>query len=244
MSTPSPQPQSIQFPDAPVIANRAGVEWVRSAAPVDYAEAVRLMEQRVDDIRHQRSRDTIWLLEHPPVYTAGTSARPEELLHGRGSAIPVHATGRGGRYTYHGPGQRVAYVMLDLRRYGCDVRAYVCALERWLIAALASLGVEASTRAGRIGVWVRLADGRDAKIAALGVRIRRWVSYHGVAINVHPDLSHYSGIVPCGIAEHAVTSLAALNIDTTLTQVDLQLIAAFQSFTASFPPTTSQSAFV
>jgi lipoyl(octanoyl) transferase len=246
MSTPPSEPRSIHLPDSAVIADRAGVQWIRSTEPVGYAAAVLLMEQRVDDIRLGKAPDTIWLLEHPPVYTAGTSARPEELLSRPGSAvdIEVHATGRGGRYTYHGPGQRVAYVMLDLRRYGCDVRAYVCALERWLIAALAGLGVEASTRPERIGVWVRLADGRDAKIAALGVRIRRWVSYHGVAINVHPDLSHFSGIVPCGITEHAVTSLAALNIDATLAEVDRHLIAQFQSFTGAFPPATPSATAV
>lgn len=217
---------SIATGDPPATIGWTGdIAWLRSDGLVDYVGAVRFMEQRVEAIHRGDAPQCVWLLEHPPVYTAGTSARPEEWL-GR-NGIAVHQTGRGGRYTYHGPGQRVAYVMLDLRRHGSDVRAFVAALERWLIGSLAGLGVEAGTRAGRIGVWVTLAGGREAKIAALGIRVRRWISYHGIAVNVCPDLAHFSGIVPCGLAEHAVTSLAALGVAVPLTELDRRLMSVF-----------------
>ena len=202
-----------------------GVEWRRSDAPVPYPEAVALMEARVEAIRAGRAGELVWLLEHPPLYTAGTSARPEELLDPR---FPVYASGRGGRYTYHGPGQRVAYVMLDLRARGADVRRYVTALEAWLIATLARFGVEGERRDGRVGIWVDRGGGREEKIAAIGVRIRRWVSFHGVALNVDPDLSHFGGIVPCGIAQHGVTSLAALGIPVSMAEADMALRASFE----------------
>jgi lipoyl(octanoyl) transferase len=173
----------------------------------------------------------VWLLEHPPLYTAGISAKTEDLL--QADRFPVFQSGRGGQFTYHGPGQRVAYLMLDLKRRGRDVRAYVAALEGWLVTALAALGVEAAPRPGRIGVWVERADGSEAKIAAIGVKVQRWVTYHGVALNVAPDLSHFAGIVPCGIRQHGVTSLDALGVSATMEAVDAALIAAFgQAFGA------------
>jgi lipoyl(octanoyl) transferase len=201
---------------------------------VDYPAAVGFMERRVEAIRDGRAAETVWLLEHPPLYTAGTSADADELLDAE--RFPVYRTGRGGRYTYHGPGQRVAYVMLDLRRRGPDVRAYVRALEGWLIATLARLGVNGECRAGRVGIWVRLGDGREAKIAALGVRVRRWITYHGIALNVNPELSHFDGIVPCGIAGHGVTSLRALDVTAGMDEVDAALRDTFGPvFTAQMP---------
>jgi len=206
-------------------AGRAGaVEWLVSDTPVDYPDAVAFMEGRVDGIRAGREGEAIWLLEHPALYTAGTSAKPEELLDA--AALPVYPTGRGGRYTYHGPGQRVGYVMLDLRRRGSDVRAYVHDLEGWVIAALARLGVTGERRCDRIGIWVDRGGGKEAKIAAIGVRVRRWITFHGIAINVEPDLDHFGGIVPCGIAEHGVTSLADLGVVATMADVDMALRAA------------------
>ncbi|MFQ5784092.1 MAG: lipoyl(octanoyl) transferase LipB [Alphaproteobacteria bacterium] len=206
----------------PGVSGGLEIEWRTSAAPVSYPEAVSAMEDRVAAIRERRAPELVWLLEHPPLYTAGTSARPEDLLDPH--ALPVFATGRGGQYTYHGPGQRVAYVMLDLRARGrADVRAYVTGLEDWLIAALADFGVKGERRGDRIGVWVARDDGTEAKIAAIGVRVRRWVTYHGVALNVAPDLAHYRGIVACGIREHGVTSLADLDVETTMAEVDAAL---------------------
>src|SRR5512134_1404098 len=196
-----------------------------ASAPVEYPEAIAFMEDRVERIRIGAAPELVWLLEHPPLYTAGTSARPEELLvEGR---FPVFASGRGGRYTYHGPGQRVAYVMLDLRRRGADIRAYVCALESWIIAALKQLGVRGERRQGRIGIWIVQDAGKDAKIAAVGVRVRRWISYHGISINVAPNLSHFEGILPCGIADHGVTSLRALGQETSMDVLDLMLRDTF-----------------
>ncbi len=180
------------------------------------------MEARADAIRAGTADERIWLVEHPPLYTAGTSAAAAELLDPRG--LPVFASGRGGRYTYHGPGQRVVYVMADLAARGRDLRAYVGALEDWVVAALARLGVPAFVAPGRIGVWVASPTG-EAKIAAIGVRVRRWVSFHGLAINVAPDLAHFSGIIPCGLDEFTVTSLAALGIDANFAEVDNALAA-------------------
>ena len=201
------------------------IEWRISKIPVDYRAAVGEMEDRVAAIRSGTAAELIWLLEHPSVYTAGTSARAEELIEPR--RLPVLRTGRGGRFTYHGPGQRIAYVMLDLRRRGNDVRCYVHRLEEWIIRVLACFGVVGERRAGRVGIWVVRPDGREEKIAAIGVRVRQWVTYHGLALNIDPDLDHYDGIIPCGVAEHGVTSLAALGISVTLAQVDLALQAAF-----------------
>ncbi len=207
------------------------VEWRVSPAPVPYPEAVDEMERRVAAIRAGAAPELVWLLEHPPLYTAGTSARDEDLLEpGRFS---VYRAGRGGRYTYHGPGQRVVYVMLDLARRGEDVRCYVHHLEEWGIRALGRLGVTGERREGRVGIWVAKPGIGEAKIAAIGVRVRRWVSYHGMAINIDPDLDHYRGIVPCGIAEHGVTSLAAFGISATVGDVDAALREAFAAVFAA-----------
>ena len=200
------------------------VEWRSSTNAVPYARAVEEMESRVAAIRAGTMPELVWLLEHPPLYTAGTSAREEDLLDPE--RFPVHRTGRGGRYTYHGPGQLIAYVMLDLARRREDVHCYVHHLEEWAIRALAHFGVDGERREGRIGIWVKRGDG-EAKIAAVGVRVRRWVTYHGMAINIDPDLDHYRGIIPCGIAEHGVTSLADLGIAATMAEVDAALRATF-----------------
>ncbi|TRW14344.1 lipoyl(octanoyl) transferase LipB [Glacieibacterium frigidum] len=201
------------------------MEWRVEPGLVDYRHALAVMDARVEAIRAGTADELIWLVEHPPLYTAGTSAAPAELLDAR---FPVFASGRGGRYTYHGPGQRVVYVMIDLDRRGRDLRAYVAALEAWVIAALARLGVTALTAPGRIGVWVPTSVG-EAKIAALGVRVRRWVTSHGVAINVAPDLAHFGGIVPCGLEGFAVTSLAALGGKADMPAVDDALRASVPS---------------
>lgn len=227
LSQQPPPPSADAARPAAAAIRRAGrvgaIDWLVSDAPVAYPAAVAFMEDRIEAIRAGRAGEAIWLLEHPALYTAGTSARPEELLDA--AALPVFPSGRGGRYTYHGPGQRVAYVMLDLRRRGADVRAYVQALEGWVIAALARLGVRGERRCDRIGIWVKRSGGREAKIAAIGVRVRRWITFHGIAINVDPRLDHFAGIVPCGIAEHGVTSLADLGLDATLADVDAALRA-------------------
>jgi len=208
------------------------VEWKVHDAPVSYPEALAAMDARVEAILAGAADECIWLLEHPPLYTAGVSARPEELLDNR---FPVHRSRRGGRYTYHGPGQRVVYVMLDLNRRGRDVRRFVWQLEQWVIDTLDTFQVRAGRREGRVGVWVPRPektpqpDGSppEDKIAAIGIRLRRWVSFHGISINVEPDLSHYSGIVPCGIAGHGVTSLVDLGLPVTMTDLDLALKQRF-----------------
>ena len=202
-------------------------EWRVGKALVNYADAVRFMEDRVAAIRAGSAPETVWLLEHPPIYTAGTSARDEDLL--SPNRFPVHRTGRGGQFTYHGPGQRVAYAMLDLKRRGSDIRAFVHALEDWVIASLARFNVTGERKADRIGIWVTRDDGSEDKIAAIGVRVRRWVSYHGLAINLEPDLSHFDGIVPCEIASgnYGVTSLADLNIAVTMAELDAAIKAAY-----------------
>ena len=213
--------------DASVSDVNANVEWRISGAPVQYDEALAFMERRVAAIREGTASECIWLLEHPPLFTAGTSADPSELLNPQD--FPVYEAGRGGRYTYHGPGQRVGYVMLDLEKRGKDIRRFVHALEGWMIDTLAEFGVSAHRAEGRIGIWV--GDGPDeAKIGALGVRVKRWVTLHGFALNVAPDLSHFSGIVPCGIAEYGVTSLAELGKQIALTTVDAALKRSFSPF--------------
>jgi lipoyl(octanoyl) transferase len=184
------------------------------------------MDARAAAIRETGAPELVWLLEHPPLYTAGTSAQAADLLDPR---FPVHRSGRGGQYTYHGPGQRVAYLMLDLDRRGRDVRAYVTRLEAWIIAALAELGVTGERRAGRVGIWVARAGGREDKIAAIGVRVRRWVTLHGISINLAPDLGHFSGIVPCGVREHGVTSLADLGITASMADLDAALKRTFDA---------------
>ena len=201
------------------------IEWRISDDLVPYAEAEVAMAARVDAIRAGTAPELVWLLEHPPLYTAGTSARDADLI--EPGLFPVHRTGRGGQFTYHGPGQRVGYVMLDLKARGSDVRAYVRDLEEWLIRALARFNVKGERRAGRVGIWIDEGGGRESKIAAIGVRIRQWVTFHGVSLNIDPDLTHYRGIVPCGVSEHGVTSLAALGITATMPEVDAALRAAF-----------------
>jgi lipoyl(octanoyl) transferase len=208
-------------------------EWRAEPGLLPYETAVAHMEARVAAIREGTAAELVWLVEHPPLYTAGTSAVTADLIDSMG--LPVYRTGRGGQFTYHGPGQRVAYVMLDLKTRGEDLRAYVANLEEWAIRALARLGARAERRPGRIGLWVTRPGGeiipglgpREDKIAAIGVRVRRWVSYHGIAINVAPDLGHYAGIVPCGIRDHGVTSLAALGIAATMAELDDALQATF-----------------
>ncbi|MFL6794205.1 MAG: lipoyl(octanoyl) transferase LipB [Sphingomicrobium sp.] len=207
----------------------ADVEWRVSAGLTPYESALGLMEARAAAIRAGEADELVWLLEHPPLFTAGTSAAQEELLNPM--HFPVHEAGRGGRYTYHGPGQRVGYLMLDLDQRGRDIRRFVHALEGWLIAALADLGVEARREPGRIGLWVGH-GGDEAKIAAIGVRVKRWVTLHGFSVNVDPDLSHFSGIVPCGISEFGVTSLAALGKKARMAEVDAALAANFPHFLA------------
>ena len=209
-------------------ADRRPVEWVVTPEYVGYDAAVAEMETRAALIASGEAAERVWLLEHPPLYTAGVSARDEDLLDTR---FPVHRTGRGGQFTYHGPGQRVAYVMLDLDKRGRDVRGFVRGLESWLIAALDRFGVEAGVREGRVGVWVeRKGPGwsREDKIAAIGVKVRRWVSFHGISLNVEPELDHFSGIVPCGIREHGVTSLVDLGVLATMDEADAALKSAFQ----------------
>jgi lipoyl(octanoyl) transferase len=203
------------------------VEWRTAEHPVAYAHAVETMERRVAAIRAGTAPELVWLVEHPPLYTAGASAQPEDLI--EPDRFPVHRTGRGGEYTYHGPGQRVAYVLLDLDRRGRDVRLHVRRLEDWLIATLARFGVTGERREGRVGIWVARGGGREDKIGAIGVRVRRWVTYHGVALNVAPDLGHYAGIVPCGIREHGVTSLADLGFDASMADVDTVLRETFDA---------------
>jgi lipoyl(octanoyl) transferase len=200
------------------------VAWKISDQPVAYPDALALMEARAAAIADGSAGELVWLLEHPPIYTAGTSADDADLLEAR---FPVYHTGRGGQFTYHGPGQRVGYVMLDLKTRKPDVRAYVRDLEQWLIETLALLGVKGERREGRVGIWVNRGMHED-KIAALGVRIKRWVTFHGVSLNVEPDLSHFSGIVPCGISQHGVTSLADLGILVSMADVDVALKQSFK----------------
>jgi lipoyl(octanoyl) transferase len=206
------------------------VAWAVSKKPVAYPDAVRVMEMRAAAIAAGEARELVWLLEHPALYTAGTSAREGELL--QPSRFPVHPSGRGGRFTYHGPGQRVVYVMLDVKRRGGDVRAFVHELEGWIIAALRELGVRGERREGRVGIWVRRPDkgaGAEDKIAAIGLRLKRWVSLHGLSLNVRCDLEHFNGIVPCGISSHGVTSLADLGRGEDVEIVDNVLRTAFEA---------------
>jgi lipoyl(octanoyl) transferase len=205
------------------------VRWAVSEGLVGYEEAVAAMEARAAAIAEERAGELVWLLEHPPLYTAGTSARDTDLI--EPERFPVHRTGRGGQFTYHGPGQRVAYVMLDLNRRAPDLRRYVAALEAWLIGTLGAFNIRGERREDRVGVWVRRPDkGENAedKIAAIGIRVRRWTTFHGISLNVEPDLSHFSGIVPCGVAGHGVTSLVDLGIPVTMPEVDMALRAAFE----------------
>jgi len=214
------------------------VEWCISDSPVPYPEAVQAMEARVAAIRAGTAREQVWLLEHPPLYTAGTSARPMDLL--QPDRFPVYASGRGGQYTYHGPGQRVAYVMLDLKRREPDLRRFVHDLEEWVIRTLARFNIRGERRDGRIGIWVTRSGGREDKIAAIGVRVRHWVTYHGIAINLDPALEHFAGIVPCGIesgpdSRFGVTSLYDLGILISMAELDAALKSAFAEVFAPEP---------
>lgn len=204
------------------------VEWRVQPGLTEYEAAVAFMEARVSAIAEGREPELVWLVEHPPLYTAGTSAHDEDLVDA--GRFPVYRSGRGGQYTYHGPGQRVAYVMLDLERRGKDIRAFVASLERWLIGALASFNVRGETREDRVGVWVRRpekGEGVEDKIAAIGIRVRRWVSFHGISLNVEPDLGHFSGIIPCGIRGHGVTSLVDLGLPVAMEDADAALKNSF-----------------
>jgi lipoyl(octanoyl) transferase len=208
----------------------APVEWLVSGGSLDYDQALATMRTRAAAIARGEASELVWLVEHPPIYTAGTSSRPQELLEAR---FPVYFAGRGGQFTYHGPGQRVGYVMLDLKRRAPDVRRFVATLEEWIIQTLAAFNVRGERREDRIGVWVRRpdkGDGFEDKIAAIGVRVRQWVTLHGVALNIEPDLKHFSGIVPCGVSEprYGVTSLADLGLTVTMPEVDMALRVAFE----------------
>lgn len=204
------------------------VEWRYARSPVRYPPAVEAMEERVRDIRLQKADELIWFLEHPPLYTAGISASEDELL--RPGDLPVFKTGRGGRYTYHGPGQLIGYVMLDLKTRRADVRWFVAQLEAWIIEVLAELGVQAGLREGRIGVWTRNPKGQEAKIAAIGVRVRRWVTYHGFSLNIAPNLAHFEGIVPCGISQFPVTSLREMQISHSKSSIMKRFRERFPEF--------------
>ena len=212
------------------------VEWTHLPGLAPYAETLAAMEARAAAIVEGTAPEAIWLLEHPPLYTAGTSAKPADLV--APDRFPVFEVGRGGQYTYHGPGQRVAYTMLDLNARGRDVRKFVCALENWVIATLAEFNVKGERRTGRVGVWVVRPDKpanpdgtpREDKIAAIGVKLRRWVSFHGISVNLEPDLSHFDGIVPCGIKDHGVTSLVDLGLPVTMADLDAALMATFPRY--------------
>ena len=214
------------------------VEWITSDRPVPYPEALARMEARADAIARGETGEAVWLLEHPPLYTAGTSARPADLV--APDRFPVYQARRGGQYTYHGPGQRVAYVMLDLNRRGRDIRRFVSRLDSWVIATLAEFNITGEIREGRVGVWVTRHDRpltaagtpHEDKIAAIGIRLRKWVSFHGLSINVEPELGHFSGIVPCGITDHGVTSLVDLGLPVSMADLDAALM---RSFAAAFP---------
>lgn len=201
------------------------LEWQRSPDLVPYPDALAAMEDRVEAIVGGSAQELVWLLEHPPLYTAGTSANEKDLL--TPDRFPVFKAGRGGQYTYHGPGQRIAYLMLDLRRRGQDLRRYIWQLEQWIIQALGTFGIEGERREGRVGIWVIKPGGEEAKIAAIGVRVRRWITFHGIAINLAPDLAHFSSIIPCGISAHGVTSFADLDHQATMAELDQALIEAF-----------------
>lgn len=200
------------------------LEWVTSSEPVDYLNAVETMEERVHMISNQTASECVWLLEHPPLYTAGTSSTSSDLV--ETNRFPIYTTGRGGQYTYHGPGQRVAYIMIDLKRREKDVRKFVFSLEDWIIQMLDSFHIQGERRKGRVGIWVVHKE-KEYKIAAIGIRLRHWISYHGISLNIFPDLSHFSGIIPCGLRDYGVTSFDDLGIKTTLADVDAALQKAW-----------------
>ena len=209
----------------PDLRSPAPVAWEIAEGLMPYPEALARMDREVEAIAHGQAPERIWLIEHPPLYTAGTSAKAADLV--APDRLPVFKTGRGGQYTYHGPGQRVAYVMLDLKRRGGDVRAFVTALEQWIIDTLDQFGVRGERREDRVGVWVRR-GAREDKIAAIGIRVRHWVTFHGISINVDPDLTHFDGIVPCGVRDHGVTSLVDLGLPVAMADVDVALRRCFE----------------
>jgi lipoyl(octanoyl) transferase len=223
---------------APAPVPAMPIEWRREAAQVPYQQALAAMEARNAAVQAGTAAELIWLLEHPPVYTAGTSADPAELVDPR---FDVVEAGRGGRYTYHGPGQRVGYLVLNLAERGKDVRCFVHAIEGWVIATLAGFGVESWRAEGRVGIWTRDIDGREAKIGAIGVRVRRWVTMHGFSVNLDPDLSHFGGIVPCGIAEYGVTSLARLGLTVSAEEWDAALMATRDDFLDALDPAAKRA---
>ncbi|WP_443026275.1 lipoyl(octanoyl) transferase LipB [Sphingomonas sp. CCH5-D11] len=214
----------------PFVINAQEIEWRITPGLTDYAAALREMERRAADVAAGQARELVWLLEHPPVYTAGTSADAAELIDPR---FPVVNAGRGGRYTYHGPGQRIGYLVLNLAQRGRDVRCFVHAVEGWVIAALGEMGIAAFRAPGRIGIWTRDSSGTEAKIGAIGVRVRRWVSMHGFSVNLSPDLSHFGGIVPCGIADYPVTSAEALGAEHGFETFDAAMALTFNAFLES-----------
>ncbi len=212
--------------DSEELSEINGVEWKIEKRIVAYDKSLAFMQAKIQTIRDRGQADMVWMLEHPPVYTAGVSAKPSDLINPR---FPIFETGRGGQYTYHGPGQRVAYLMLDLQKRGPDIKKYVYDLEEWIILALAKFDVKGERREGRVGIWVNMepyggAQGAESKIAAIGVRVRKWVSFHGLSINVNPDLNHYDGIVPCGLSQYGVTSLQDLGVEATMSDMDEALI--------------------
>ncbi|MFT3941879.1 lipoyl(octanoyl) transferase LipB [Rhodopseudomonas sp. BR0G17] len=244
INAPTSPRQTLDWTALKPAVGSPAVEWRISDSPVDYPEAVATMEARAAAIAAGDAPELVWLLEHPPLYTAGTSGHATDLLEER---FPLFTTGRGGQLTYHGPGQRVAYVMLDLKRRRPDVRAYVAALEQWIIATLDAFNIRGERREDRVGVWVRRpdkGDGYEDKIAAIGVRLKRWVSLHGIAINVEPDLSHFKAIVPCGISDprYGVTSLVDLGLPVVMTDVDIALRAAFETIFGETRATTTETA--
>lgn len=203
------------------------IEWKTSNLSVNYLDAVQFMEERIKNIQNNQASELVWFLEHPSIYTAGTSAKENDLLE---KNFPVFHTGRGGQYTYHGPGQRIIYLMLNLKKRGEDLRKYISNLEDWIIASLKEIGIHAEKKAGRVGIWTINKQDKEAKIAAIGVRVSKWISYHGVAINVFPNLDHYSGIIPCGISEFGVTSLKELGCDISYQKLDIILKNKFKEF--------------
>ena len=228
LNTPGGGLKSKQKPST-LIELSGDIEWRTSTGLIAYPEALSFMEERVADILDGAAPEAVWLLEHPPLYTAGTSSNADDLL--SPARFPVYKTGRGGEYTYHGPGQRVAYVMLDLTKRGNDIRAYVRNLEGWVVATLATFDITGERRDGRVGIWVvDKKTGMEKKIAAIGVRVRRWTTFHGIAINVSPELSHFDGIVPCGISDYGVTSLQDLGVTSSLGDLDQALKRTFKDF--------------
>ena len=222
--------------------NAESIEIRIEKEPVPYENAIEIMERRVEDISAGKAPEMIWLLEHPPLISAGSSARQEDLL--EADRFPIHKTGRGGQFSYHGPGQRIVYAMLDLGLRGKDIRKYVSSLEEWIIQALATFNLSGERRPGRVGIWIDRGNGKEDKIAAIGVRVRRWVAFHGISINVEPNLSHFEAIVPCGISENnlGVTSLIDLGLPVSMHDLDVALIAAFEEIFSTIPITNSSAA--